>query len=773
MTRFRSIYIYLFTLLFLMNGAVIGQQRRAVKVLGVSIEGNTTTDPNMIRLSSGITPGTEITGEGIQDAIKQLWRMDLFSDVQVLIDRELAEGVYLTIKVEEYPRLEKVELEGNKKLKKDDVDEILNFYSGQVVSHTLLARGKTKLLEKYKEKGYLLAKVDAKTSKGVLDSSRVIVRFSFDEGQKVQVEKINFIGNETFSDKKLRKQFKEIKEDTWWRGADFDQKKYEEDLLKIIEFYQNEGFRDAEVLRDSIYYNDEKSDLFIDIWVAEGPRYTFGDISWEGNKLFGTKELESKLGFQKGETYSKKKIDEAVYQNIGSLYYDNGYIYATATPRETIDEQNALELDLHFLVSEGKQAKVNEIRIVGNSRTKEKVIRRELRLYPGDTFSRALLERSQRDVWMLNYFANVEPQVKPVNEENVDLEFKIEEKSTDTANMSAGWSERDRLIGSIGVAMANLFGNGQRLSFDWNFGRWYRSFNIGFTEPWLLDTPTLAGISLYDTKRDAIYYGYEQQSRGISVRLGRRLSWPDNFFRADWIYGLDETNLTNFNSYYTTYNPSGITTTKWPLTSSGVTQIWSRNSLDRPEFPTAGSEFSLTTELTGTVLGGNVDFHKHIFKVDWFTPSFWKLVVYTSFQSGFMQTLRDNTRLNYFDYFFMGGDGLSRSIPLRGYDDPLSGSTRVGSGGKAMMKYTAELRIPIAPNPTIYALLFTEAGNVWQDYKHADPFNMNRSVGVGARVFMPMIGIIGFDYGYGFDRVDTNGDPDPKWKMHFVFGRSF
>ena len=760
-------------LLFVGVDGLFAQQRRSVKVLGVSVEGNTTTDPNMIRLSSGVTPGTEITGDAIQESIRQLWRMDLFSDIQVIIDREVGEGVYLTIKVKEYPRLEKVELQGNKKLKKDDIDETLNFYSGQVVSQTLLTRGKTKLIEKYKEKGYLLAQIETTTSPGILDSNRVIINFKFNEGQKVQVEKINFFGNKTFNDKKLRKQFKEIKEDTWWRGADFDKKKYEEDRLKIVEFYQNEGFRDAEIIKDSTYYSEDKSDLYLDIWVEEGPRYSFGDISWEGNKLFGTVELESNLGFEKGQTYSKKKLDEAIYQNIGSLYYDNGYIYSTTTPRETIDKENPKELDIHFLISEGKQARVNEIRIVGNSKTKEKVIRRELRLYPGDTFSRALLERSQRDVWMLNYFANVEPSVKPLDEEKVDLEFKIEEKSTDTANMSAGWSERDRLIGSVGVAMANLFGNGQRLSFDWNFGRWYRSFNIGFTEPWFMDTPTLAGLSLYDTKRDAIYYGYEQQSRGVSLRLGRRLSWPDNFFRVDWIYRLDETNLTNFSSYYKDYNPSGIFSTKWPLTSSGVTQIWSRNSLDRPEFPTSGSEFSLTTELTGTVLGGNVDFHKHVFKMDWFTPSFWNLVVYTSFQSGVMQTLRENTRLNYFDYFFMGGDGLSRSIPLRGYEDPLSGRTRTGAGGKTMMKYTAELRIPIAPNPTIFGLFFVEAGNVWQDYKHADPFNMRRSAGIGARVFMPMIGIIGFDYGYGFDRVDDQGNPDPKWKMHFVFGRSF
>ncbi|HPG38357.1 MAG TPA: outer membrane protein assembly factor BamA [bacterium] len=747
-------------------------QRQTVKILDVSVEGAKSTDPAMIRLNSGLAPGTEITGESVQDAIRQLWRLSLFSDIEVVVDRELAEGIYITIRVKEYPRLEKLEIAGNKKLKKEDIDEILNFYSGQVINPTMLARARQKVYAKYKEKGHLLAKIRTTEIPSQTDSNRVVVRFYCEEGKKVQIEKINFYGNNTFNDGKLKKQFKKTKEDRWWRGADFDRDKYNEDLGKLVEFYQNEGFRDIEVLKDSIYYNEEQDDMHIDIWVNEGTRYVFGDISWEGNTLFSNEELAANLRFEKGETYSRKKLNEAVYQHIGNLYYDSGYIYSNITPRETIINKN--QLNIHFFVTEGQQAKINEINITGNTKTKEKVVRRELRIFPGDTFNRSLLERSQREVWMLNYFGNVEPKVTPTGGDQVDLEFKVEEKSTDTANMSAGWSERDRLIGSVGVAMANLFGNGQRLSFDWNFGRYYRSFNIGFTEPWLLDTPTLAGFNFYDTKRDAYYIGYKQVSRGGSVRVGRRFNWPDNFFRGDWIYTLDRTELSDFNSYILAANPNGIADEgMWPLTSSSVTQIISRNSLDRPEFPTAGSEFSLTTELAGTVLGGTVDYQKYVFRMDWFTPSFWKLVLYTSFQGGYMESIGGNKRIPYLEYFFMGGDGLSRSIPLRGYEDPLASYSAVESGGKAMLKYTAELRIPIAPNPTIFGLFFAEAGDIWSSFKTADPFSMRRSAGIGARVYMPMIGIIGFDYGYGFDRVDDYGNPDPKWKMHFVFGRSF
>ena len=759
-------------LLLLVVTSLLFAQRRAVKILDVSVEGAKTIDPGMVRLNSGLTPGSEITGESVQDAIKQLWRLNLFSDIQVLVDQELEKGVYLTIKVEEYPRLEKVELSGNKKIKTDDIEDELNFYTGQVVSPTMLARARTKIYDKYKEKGYLLAKINSTQYPSLTDSNRVIVRFYFDEGKKVQVERINFFGNNAFSDKKLKKAFKKIKEDRWWRGADFDYDEFQEDLGNLVSFYQNEGYRNAEVLKDSIYYNKEQDDMFIDIWVEEGKQFTFGDISWEGNTLFSDEELEANLRFEPGEVYSKKKIDEAIYQHLGSMYYDRGYIYSSIIPQETVDSQNDTKLNLHFYVNEGNQAKINEIRIAGNTKTKEKVIRRELRIYPGDTFNRSLLERSQREVWMLNYFGNVEPQVIPASGDKVDLAFKVEEKSTDTANMSAGWSERDRLIGSVGVGMANLFGNGQRLNFNWSFGQYYRSFSISFTEPWVMDTPTLGGLSFYDTKRDAYYYGYKQQSRGGSVRLGRRLNWPDNFFRVDWIYQYDETTLSDFNSYYLETNPNGIVSYDWPLTSSGVTQIFSRNSLDRPEFPSNGSEISLTTEFAGGILGGNVAFQKHIFQVDWFQPSFWKLVLYTGFQAGFMESF-NNTNIPYQEFFFMGGDGLSQSIPLRGYNDPLSGYRNIAEGGKAMLKYTTELRIPIAPNPTIFALAFAEAGEVWPSFRYADPFDMRRSAGIGARVFMPMIGIIGFDYGYGFDQVDSYGNPDPQWKWHFVFGRSY
>lgn len=743
-------------------------QRKSVKILGLSVEGHKTADANIIKINSGLSLGKEVTSEDIQNAINNLWNLNLFSDIQIIAERELAEGVYLTIKVKEYPRLEKIELEGNKKIKKDDLEKELDFYRGQVLSQSNIAKAKKKIKKLYKDKGYLLVQIDPITYDAESEG-KVILRFKIKEGNKVQVKKINFLGNEHFSDGKLRKQMKEIKEDRWWRGADFDQEKFDEDKLKVLEFYRNEGFRDAEVVRDSIYYDDEKKDLFIDITVNEGWQYYFGKTTWEGNILFDNEFLSVLLDFKKGDTYSLEKLQKAVVDKLGTAYYNQGYIWVQINPREIPVARDTV--NIHFSIIEGNLAKINKIHIAGNTRTKEKVIRRELRIAPNEKFSKAALERSQREVWVLNYFSDVKIDYWPIGEDKIDLKFEVVEKSTDLANMSAGWSERDKLIGSVGVSMNNLFGNGQQLGFDWNFGRYYRAFQISFTEPWLFDTPTLAGISFNDTKREGKYwYGYNMRSIGGSFRIGRRFRWPDNYFRGDWIYRIDRIEYWDFVERLQSYRY--LTYEDWPLISSSITQIISRNSLNRPEFPTEGSEFSISTEIAGGMLGGNVDYHKHILQAGWFFPAIWKFVLYSNVTAGFMDGFAKNSKIPFTELFFMGGEGMSRSIPLRGYNDPFAGVVS-SEGGKVMFKYTTELRFPIIPNPTMFGLIFAEAGNTWTELSDTDPFNLRRSVGIGARVFMPMIGIIGFDYAYGFDNIDSSGNRYGKWHPHFVFGRSF
>lgn len=770
--KHNKIVVNLFLILFILivTPRFVFGQKSAVKLLGVTVEGNKTADATIVQINSGLTAGKEITSDDIQKAIKNLWSLHLFSDVQVLLDKEVVGGAYITIKVQEFPRLEKIELMGNKKIKKDDIDKELDFYRGQVLSTFQINKAVRKLKKLYREKGYLLASITPETYDSESEG-KVILRLKIKEGNKVQIKKINFVGNASFSDGKLRKQMKETKEDRWWRGADFKKDKYEEDLDKVVQFYRNEGFRDAEIVTDSVYYGANNKDLFIDVSVREGERYYVGKITWDGNELFPEERLLSLLGFKEGDAYNFEKIQKGIAERLGSLYYDNGYIYSRIDPKEKPVAKDTV--NIHFMINEGQPVKVNLIHVAGNSKTKEKVIRRELRIVPGQIFSKAALERSQRDVWVLNYFSDVKIDYWPVGEDRIDLKFTVQEKSTDLANMSAGWSERDKVIGSIGVAMNNLFGNGQQLSFDWNFGRYYRSFQISFIEPWLMDTPTLAGFSFYDTNRDSRWIGYRQRSTGGTLRLGRRFRWPDNYFRGDWIYRIDRTELWDFVDSIVAANPNNIVNEDWPLISSSITQIFTRNSLNRPEFPTEGSEVSLSMEYSGGLMGGNVGFYKYILSASWFTPAIWKFVIYNHASAGFIDGWNKNSRIPYLEYFFLGGEGLSRSTPLRGYDDPLAGYA-TSAGGKVMLKYTTEVRVPIIPNPTMFGLIFAEAGNTWVNVSDTDPFNLRRSVGIGARIFMPMIGIIGFDYAYGFDNYDAvTGERFGQWKPHFVFGKSF
>ncbi|HHM23683.1 MAG TPA: outer membrane protein assembly factor BamA, partial [Bacteroidetes bacterium] len=505
------ILLSLFGAFLLIAGSPAQAQRKTVKILGVRVEGNQTTDAEVIKMTAGLRVGREITGDQIQNAIKQLWNLGIFSDIQLYVERETPEGVFLLLKLKEYPRLDTYTFRGNKKIKRKDLDEKLELYPGQVVSPAQIFKSKKAILKLYEDKGYLLAKVDVDTIPSTRPN-RVKLVFNIDEGSKVKIERIRFFGNHHFSDGKLKKQLKGTKEDKWWWfGGDFNRKKYEEDLEKLVKFYHKNGFRDASVVKDSIYYDASKQHMFIDITVQEGNRYRIRKITWEGNTLFDDNVLMRALKMKEGDYYNEEELQKAVQERLGGLYYDHGYIFAQVVPQEVPVGNN--QLDIHFKIHEGDPVTVRKIIIEGNTKTKEKVIRRELRIHPGDVFSRAALLRSHREIFIMNYFSNVTPDVKPVNDKQVDIVFKVEEKSTDQANMSMGWSERDRLIGSVGIGMNNLFGNGQRLNFDWTFGRYYRNFQLGFTEPWLLDTPTLAGFTIYDTKREAFYIGYKQVSR--------------------------------------------------------------------------------------------------------------------------------------------------------------------------------------------------------------------------------------------------------------------
>lgn len=769
----RKIFAIIFTIAFLIISNVNAQVQKIV-INAITVEGNVSADASSIRLNSGLTAGMEITGEDIQQAIRNLWALRIFEDIQIYVTNQSIDGIDLLIKVKEYPRLNLVNITGFDELSRDEIEDELDTYRGMVVTPFKIAQMKQRILKKYRDEGFLLAEINIDTTN--VAQQKVDLNIDINEGSEVQVEKITFHNNQAFEDDDLKDAMEEIQEDRWWRSADFDPKKFEEDKNLIVQFYKENGYRDAEVIRDSLSYSEDSQDLYVDIWVYEGNKYYFGDINFEGNEIFTDEELFFTLDIQRGDIYDQKKYDEGIRDRLQKLYYNQGYLFASIIPQEIPVENDTL--NINFSINEGNVVRIKEVEITGNTKTHEKVIRREFKLHPGDKFNSAKLERSIRDLMILNYFSNITPDVRiiPDDQKHVNLKVEVEEKSTDMANMSAGYSQRDGLIGSIGLTFNNFSlahpfsgGDGQRLAIDWQFGRIYRSFSISFTEPWLFDTPTLGGFSVFDTRTGGGFYPWTRNDRGGSVRLGRRFRWPDNYFRGDWIFRIAETRISNIrDSELSSIYREGRTS------QLSLTQIISRDSRNNPEFPTKGTAHSLTTELSGGPFGGQQHFFKTIFSSEWFIPLPYNLVLYAQNKYGLIKELRSDTNILFGEYFYLGGSGLGFAEGLRGYDDgqvgPLTNSGQP-LGGKSMVKSTLELRFPIAPNPTIFGLLFAEGGNAWSTIGETNPFELRRSVGAGIRLFMPLVGIIGIDFGYGFDYYDQLGNREGRWKVHFQFGR--
>jgi len=770
-----------FFILMLLLVGIVGMshsQVRKVKISSIVVEGNNKSEPSTIRLNSGLMVGKEITGEDIQQALKNLWSLKLFSDVNIYAANQTMDGIDLIIRVKEYPRLRKVEISGHDEIDIDEIEKEISVYRGMVVSPYKLFKIRKNIKNLYVSEGFLLVNIDVDTV--AVEPGFVNITIDINEGEEVQIEKISFHGNAAFDEDDLKDAMDETSESSWWSSADFNEKLYRLDLDKIVMYCKENGYRDAEILRDSVYYSEDGKNIYIDIWISEGPKYYFGDINFSGQSIFREAELAEALDIRKGDVYNQIKYNEGITERLQKMYYNQGYLFAQVQP---IEKPVGVDtLDINFNISEGHVVSVKEINIIGNTKTHEKVIRREFRLQPGDVFNSSKLERSIRDISILNYFSNVLPNVLLIENDNqhVNLEVTVEEKSTDMANMSAGFSQRDGLIGSIGLAFNNFSlthpftgGDGQRLTFDWQFGKIYRSISIGFTEPWLFNTPTLVGFSIFNTRTGGGFYPWDRRDIGGSVHIGRRFHWPDNFFRGDWIARYSNSTISNIRDpellsrYLVTGGFQNIQ-------QISLTQIISRDSRNQPEFPTMGSVHSLSVQLAGGPLGGDAHYIKSIFTMEWYIPLPLNFVLYSKNKYGIIENIRRNSIIQFGEFFYLGGSGLGFAESLRGYDDgtvgPLTGSGGP-IGGKSMVINSLELRFPIAPNPTIFGLFFLEGGNSWETIGETDPFDLRRSVGAGVRLFMPMIGIIGIDFGYGFDHYNAFGRREGQWKVHFQFGK--
>lgn len=737
---------------------------------------------SLIHTTAGIEPGVELSQENVQEALRALQGLNVFEDIQLWAEpTESGSGLKLIIVVKEYPTLKGVRFKGHKEIKERDMKDAVGLIAGQVVAPKDVARGRQRILELYEDKGYLSAQVEGTLFDGE-GEGEVYLQYDIDEGEKVKVAAVTFIGNAQVAEGKIRKQM-ETKPKRWWRGGEFKADVFDEDKQRILAYYRSLGYQQASIVRDSIYYDDTRQHLYIDLEFEEGDQYYVGGFAWDGNALFTSEQLEGALEVSPGDVF-KYSAPELAYL-AKQAYYERGYLDTEIIPHEVIHGDS---INVSFQVFEGEPWRIRRIDFAGNVKTREKVMRREIALMPGDVFKQSQLQESQRRLFMLGYFKDVQvnEQTSPYGDDKfIDLTFSVEEQRTGAASMGAGYSDRDKLVGQLGLQIPNFRGLGQNLDFSWEFGTRREQFLLGFTEPWLLDTPTSLSFRIY-TLNQQYLNSFDFKRNSVSVRLGRRLKKP-SYTTVSIGYELRDERYTDF---ATNYNPDDLSFQ--PRTTSSLEFTIRRDTRDLPDFPTRGTVLSYSPELASSFIAGDTDFHRHEVIANYYRPSWWKFVlaVETKFAliDGFSSY--DDANISFWDKFTPGGvdwwDGQ-----VRGYPDASLGprfSAAVDSngvptgqlesnvfgtnvGGRSMMTINLEYRFPITERQVI-GLAFADLGNAWAGVGDFDPTDLRKSVGVGFRVLTPMLGMIGFDFAYGFDRRKVDGQR-PGISTHFQFGPRF
>lgn len=805
-------------ILFLFVTIAVSQAPQSFKLKDINVEGNMATSENMVLYTAGLQAGQDVSQEDFRRAVKRLWELGVFSNIQIHFDGETPDGILITIELEESPVLGSVKFQGNKKLKDKKFSEELSYQRGMRLKPNFITKSINTMKQMYMEDGYFLATIKAETETvGKGDDQKQNITFKIREGKKVKIKDIVIDGRDKqfgwVATKKwiplpkflrekltlatLRWQMKETKIRSWWRlwAPAYDNKKFLEDLDLLTTFYRDEGYRDFTILSDSVYYEPKKRGLVVHLNVDEGEKYKYRNFTWEGNTLYETEILDKALNLSSGDAFSKSGFDKAVFEEVQSLYMDRGYLYSNIEPFFTPVGEDSI--DVHFSITENNQVYIRNINIYGNEKTRENVIRRELDVFPGDLFRRTLLQRSMRKLHVLNYFdpTSLSPNVVPVDEDEVDLDITLEEKSSDKASANVGFTGIYGMTGGGNIEFNNFLGKGQVLSFGFDIGTQmsvynaygtpakYESFHVRFMDPMFKDTPNRIGFSLgYQFRGQGnsyYFYPFDQRTRYGSLQWGRRLKWPDDYFRAFWEITVRQTEYMGDEDVLEDYIGSFRKST-----GINLTQSISRDSRDRAEFPTQGSTASIVSTFSGGSLGGDEHYHKHVLSLDWYTPTFWKFVLTSSLKMGMIRKLDVGQEFTYippYERFIMGGNGIPYGTMLRGYPDnsigPLTAQGR-GIGGNTVAKYSTEFRFPFSENPVVYAMLFAEAGGVWNDtnlmqslgFPRRDPLELKRSAGIGIRFFMPMIGQLGFDMGYGFDDISGDGEPQG-WEYTIIFGR--
>lgn len=821
---------------------VIGNQEYDIDYLtpkeyeigGITFSGAEKYDTRMILLVAGLQVGDNIRvpGDKLATAVDRLWKQGLFEDVQIYVTRIQGDKIFFEIELKSRPKLSMFSLDGVKKGDVDKLKEDMNIAAGDVVTENFLTTSKNKIRAFYLEKGYTNVSVTSEVAPDtILDENkdnRVIVTFRVKPGKKVKIDSIIFTGNDSISSNKLIRKMKNTHDVNYakklyfwtsgfWKASKYQESKFNEDLESIITFYNENGFRDARIISDTVYHvqadssAESKHDYMrIRINLFEGHKFYFRNITFSGNTIYSSEELLKHLRISKGDPYNRTLLNMNLQYNpsgtdITSMYMDNGYLFFSATPVEVGVENDSIDIEIRIV--EGKQARIRNVIVEGNTITNDRVIMRELYTRPGDLFSRDAIMRSRRELATLGYFKeeSIMPDAKPNPQDGtVDVIYKVEEGNTSQIQLQGGYGS-EMLIGQLGLTLSNFSvrnifnkdawvplpaGDGQKLSINAvTNGTYYYAINGSFTEPWLGGKrPQSLSVSLYHNLYSNGYY-YRDKSdprygtlriSGAAVSLSKRLKWPDDYFIIAHSLSFRRYNLDN-------YNMGGLIFTDGIANDLSYGLTISRNSLDSPIYARSGSEVSISgsatppySAFTGKDYSGLTDQEKYrwveYYKVNlrgsWMLNLVGDVVLNARARFGWMGWYNDGIGASPFGRYYLGGDGLQswmidgrEVIPLRGYDD---NSLSPKAGASVFNRYTLEIRQPIieSASATIWVAGFLEGGNSWESIRDFQPFNIYNSAGVGVRVFMPMFGLIGVDWGYGFD--GSNGGSH----FHFSIGQS-
>ena len=788
-------------------------------IAGIQTKGIRYLDNTALIHITGLSVGdtVQVPGDAVTDAVKKLWKQNMFSDVKIYAVKTEGDKIWLEIYLEERPRLSEVRYYGIRNSDQEELNDKLDLVKGRQITQNTLILSENIIKKYYAEKGFSKTKVRIFKKQDTTYQNAVILNIYIDKFKKTRIENLIIDGNTVFKTRKLKWfTLKDTKERRWYglfKPSKYIKSKYEDDKKKLIAAYNKKGYRDAKIIVDSVYpANDRNVNIYIKI--DEGKQYFFRNIKWIGNTIYTTDLLNKKLQIKKGDVYNPEKLNNRLTVDedaVGNLYMDNGYLFFNIRPVEKRIENDSVDVELRMY--EGPKARINEVRIKGNDRTNDNVIRRELYTVPGELFSKSDIIRSVRELATLGHFDPEQIVPTPIpNPSNgtVDLEYSLVERGNDRVEISGGWGA-GMLVGRLGLSfnnfsIQNIFdkkswrplptGDGQKFSINAQTnGSAYQYYSISFQEPWLggKKSNSLSVSLYYNIQTNKTYYNLHpknlQKARvaGISVGFGRRLKWPDNYFTLYHALGFQKYILDDwqYRSYIRGVKDGSFN-------NATISTVFGRNSVDNPLYSRRGSDISLGLELTPPYSLFNnkdytsmtsqekykwIEYHKWTFKARLFTQLWGDLVFHTKTEFGYLGFYNKNIGYSPLGGYSVGGSGMSYYsygvdiIGLRGYKD---GDLTPKDGANIYTKYTMELRYPVIlkESAKIFALIYGEAGNAWHDPKTFNPFTLKRSAGAGVRIFLPMLGQLGFDWGYGFDPQPGENGPHGS-EFHFTMGQQF